>query len=73
MEYVTDGAGGLAAWDETDFDHTDPVAAQDIYRVLAASRERCPVLHSSHHGGFWALMRTALVRGPLSLKVTWEV
>lgn len=54
MEYVNDGAEVAPEWDETDFDHTDPVVAQDIYGVLAASRERCPVLHSSHHGGFWA-------------------
>lgn len=42
-----------------DFDHTDPVAAQDIYRTLATAREECPVLHSSHHGGFYALTRYA--------------
>jgi len=40
-----------------DFDHTDPVAAQDIYSVLAGARERCPVLHGTSHGGFWALTR----------------
>jgi cytochrome P450 len=43
--------------DAVDFDHTDPVAAQDIYRSLASSRERCPVLRGSKHGGFWALSR----------------
>ena len=31
----------LPEWDETDFDHTDPVVAQDIYRVLAASGAPC--------------------------------
>jgi cytochrome P450 len=45
--------------DAADFDHTDPVAAQDIYRLLASSRERCPVLRGSKHGGFWALSRFA--------------
>jgi cytochrome P450 len=59
MESAKDGARVLPGWDETDFDHTDPVVAQDIYRVLAASRERCPVLHSSHHGGFWAFSQYA--------------
>lgn len=48
---------------EPDFDHTDPVAAQDIYGLLASSRERCPVLHGSRHGGFWALSRFADVTG----------
>ncbi|MCW2528465.1 MAG: cytochrome [Pseudonocardiales bacterium] len=39
----------------TDFDHTDPVAAQDIYGLLAGVRDQCPVLHGSNHGGFYAL------------------
>ena len=43
----------------TDFDHTDPDAAQDIYRQLAARRGQCPVLHSSRHGGFWAFSQFA--------------
>jgi cytochrome P450 len=63
MEYAKDGAGALPELDEADFDHTDPVAAQDIYRLLASSRERCPVLHSSHHGGFWAFSQFADVTG----------
>jgi cytochrome P450 len=46
-----------------DFDHTDPVAAQDIYGLLASSRERCPVLRGSNHGGFWAFSRFADVTG----------
>jgi cytochrome P450 len=63
------GSGGGAVEDagsgggELDFDHTDPVTAQDIYRLLASSRERCPVLHGSKHGGFWALSRFADVTG----------
>jgi cytochrome P450 len=63
MEYAKDGAGAFPGVDEADFDHTDPVAAQDIYRVLAASREQCPVLHSSHHGGFWAFSQFTDVTG----------
>jgi cytochrome P450 len=63
MEYAKDGAGAFPEVDEADFDHTDPVAAQDIYRVLASSREQCPVLHSSHHGGFWAFSQFADVTG----------
>jgi cytochrome P450 len=57
MEYASDDAGAAPALDEADFDHTDPVAAQDIYRLLASSREQCPVLRSSRHGGFWAFSR----------------
>jgi cytochrome P450 len=49
--------------DAVDFDHTDPVAAQDIYGLLAPSRERCPVLRGSNHGGFWALSRFDDVTG----------
>lgn len=41
------------------FDHTDPVAAQDVYGPLAHARERCPVLFSAKHGGFWVLTRYA--------------
>jgi cytochrome P450 len=63
MEYANGGAGALPELDEADFNHTDPVVAQDIYRVLAASREQCPVLHSSHHGGFWAFSQFADVIG----------
>jgi cytochrome P450 len=63
MEYVDGRTGALPGLDETDFDHTDPVVAQDIYGLLAASRDRCPVLHSSRHGGFWAFSRFADVTG----------
>jgi cytochrome P450 len=63
MEYAKNRAGPLPEVEEADFDHTDPVAAQDIYRVLASSREQCPVLHSSHHGGFWAFSQFADVTG----------
>src|ERR1700689_5226631 len=63
MEYAAGGAGPLPELDETSFDHTDPLAAPDIYPRLASSRERCPVLHSSHHGGFWAFSQYADVTG----------
>jgi cytochrome P450 len=67
MEDVVSGAGTGGTprpeREEPDFDHTDPVAAQDIYGLLASSRERCPVLHGSKHGGFWALSRFADVTG----------
>jgi len=43
----------------SDFDHTDPTAAQDIYSTLSAERERRPVLRSEKHGGFWAFTRYA--------------
>src|ERR1700722_14441402 len=59
MEHARGGQASLPELDETCFDHTDPVAAQDIYRLLASSREQCPVLHSSHHGGFWAFSQFA--------------
>jgi cytochrome P450 len=63
MEYARDSGGAIPGLDEADFDHTDPVEAQDIYRLLASSREQCPVLHSSHHGGFWAFSQFADVTG----------
>jgi cytochrome P450 len=63
MEFANDGTEALPELDETDFDHTDPIAAQDIYRLLASSRDRCPVLRSSHHGGFWAFSQFADVIG----------
>jgi cytochrome P450 len=59
MESAEDDAGTAPGLDEAGFDHTDPDGAQDIYRTLAASREQCPVLHSSHHGGFWAFSQFA--------------
>jgi cytochrome P450 len=52
-----------AAGTDLDFDHTDPVSAQDIYGQLAVAREQCPVLHGSRHGGFWAFSRFADVTG----------
>jgi cytochrome P450 len=46
-------------WTRHDFDHTDPGTAQNLYGMLAAAREQCPVMHGSRHGGFWALTRYA--------------
>jgi cytochrome P450 len=63
MDFTEGGPGALPELDEAGFDHTDPDGAQDIYRRLAASRGRCPVLHSSHHGGFWAFSQFADVTG----------
>jgi cytochrome P450 len=63
MESGEDGTEAVPGLDEAGFDHTDPEAAQDIYRLLAVSREQCPVLHSSRHGGFWAFSRFADVTG----------
>src|ERR1700729_732755 len=63
MDFTEGGTGELPELDEADFDHTDPDGAQDIYRTLAASREQCPVLRSSHHGGFWAFSQYADVTG----------
>lgn len=51
--------GDGADWASHDFDHTDPDTAQNLYGMLAAAREQCPVMHGSRHGGFWALTRYA--------------
>src|SRR5579875_2616055 len=67
MKYGSGEAGAGSDLDEADFDLTDPVAAQHIYRLLASSREHCPVLHSSRHGGFWAFSRFADVIGAVPL------
>lgn len=39
------------------FDHYDPALADDPYPTLREMRERCPVVHSERHGGFWAVTR----------------
>jgi cytochrome P450 len=39
------------------FDIYDPGLADDLYDVLADARRRCPVAHSSAHGGFWLVSR----------------
>uniref|UniRef100_UPI003F4998C9 cytochrome P450 n=1 Tax=Amycolatopsis sp. CA-096443 TaxID=3239919 RepID=UPI003F4998C9 len=36
---------------ETDFDHLDPGIAADLHEHLGALRAKCPVAHTSAHGG----------------------
>jgi hypothetical protein len=38
-----------------EFDHYDEAVARDPFPVLADLRSRCPVAHSSAHGGFWVV------------------
>jgi cytochrome P450 len=40
-----------------EFDHYDPAMAADPYPLLSELRERCPVSHSTAHGGFWTATR----------------
>lgn len=40
---------------ESEFDHLAVAALADPFETLAEARRRCPVAHSSAHGGFWAL------------------
>jgi cytochrome P450 len=40
-----------------DFDHHDPGFVADPVPVYAAMRERCPIAHTDHYGGFWLLTR----------------
>ena len=42
---------------EVDFDHYTEAWVDDPYPIYADLRERCPVAHSSAHGGFWLLTR----------------
>ena len=68
MEFVEGGAGALPELNEADFDHTAPrlemrVVAEELLRRVPDYR-LAP--------GAEIRMRTALVRGPLSLEVTWE-
>lgn len=42
---------------EADFDHHDPAFVADPHPVLAEIRERHPLIHSDHYGGFWLLSR----------------
>ncbi|NDJ88013.1 MULTISPECIES: cytochrome P450 [Mycolicibacter] len=45
-----------------DLDHHSPKFREDPYGPIARLRESgCPVAHSEHHGGFWALMDYASV------------
>jgi cytochrome P450 len=38
------------------FDHIDPLLANPLNEVLAGLRARCPVVHSTKHGGFTAAL-----------------
>jgi cytochrome P450 len=40
-----------------DLDPTSPEVVKDPYTAYATLRERCPVVHGSRFGGFWALTR----------------
>ena len=40
-----------------DFDHMTPEFAKDPAKAWRDLRQRCPVAHSPHHGGFWILSR----------------
>jgi cytochrome P450 len=45
-----------------DFDHHDPQFIADPVETYQALRERCPVLRSERHGGFWFVSRYEDVR-----------
>jgi cytochrome P450 len=42
--------------------HYDPGYAADPYPALAEVRERCPVVHSDDHGGYWLVSNYEWVR-----------
>jgi len=44
------------------FDHYDPEFARDPYPTLAQLRERCPIVHSDDHDGYWMVSSHELVR-----------
>ena len=50
---------------EREFDHYDPEHIRDPYSVFAHLRDKCPVAHTSRHGGFWILSRYDDVRATL--------
>ena len=39
------------------FDHTAPMWNEHFHEVGAYMRQKCPVLHSDRHGGFWVVTR----------------
>lgn len=51
---MSDGSADLVT---TSFDHHDPAFVADPHPVLAAIRERSPIIHSDRYGGFWLLSR----------------
>jgi cytochrome P450 len=48
------------------FDAFDHDTAQHLFEVTKHARARCPVSHSSAHGGYWLVTRYAEVRQALS-------
>ena len=44
------------------FDHIDPALPPRMNEVFGAIRERCPIVHSDRHGGFWAVLSHDAVR-----------
>jgi cytochrome P450 len=56
---MTRGFGGVP---RKSFDHYDPDYARNPYPALAELRERCPVVHSDDHGGYWMVSNHEFVR-----------
>lgn len=54
-----DVTAGDAGWE---FDHIDESLPPHLNEVFASIRERCPVVHSDKHGGFWAVLSYDAVR-----------
>jgi cytochrome P450 len=42
---------------DTDFDHNSPEMVHGLYQAYGELRGKCPVAHSSAHGGFWVISR----------------
>ena len=45
-----------------EFDHIDPSLQSHMHEVFTGLRERCPIVHSGKHGGFWVVLSHDLVR-----------
>jgi cytochrome P450 len=54
-----------------DFDPLAPETFESPHQTYRELRARCPVAHTSAHGGFWALTRHADVRAAASDPETW--
>jgi cytochrome P450 len=48
-----------AGWE---FDHIDAALPPHLNEVFASMRERCPVVYSGKHGGFWAVLSHGAMR-----------
>lgn len=48
-----------------DFDHLDPEFSANLVERLGVFREKCPVAHSSHYGGYTMLTRYSDLRSAL--------